>query len=211
MLPIVIRMENQGPNLLIKRWIIILMIFLIVVFACSVNMTTTAVAQDNDDNEDDEDENETSDEDLAWTVGLIFVIIGIIFLLAEASSPGFFIAIPATILIILGILGIVAPGIFFSFWSPLIAVGIAIPVTLIVIYFYRQLAPPQEPVTTVGDSLIGKRGLVITATDPDSHTKGKVRIGSDTWSATSEITIQEGSRVEVIASEGVHVIVRKVK
>jgi len=203
------RMENKGPKL-IKRFMILLIIFLIIVLACSLNITTSVVAQD-DDNDDDEDENETSTEDLAWTLGLIFVIIGIVLLLAEASSPGFFIAIPATILIILGILGVVAPGIFFSFWSPIIAISIAIPVTLIVIYFYRQLAPPQEPTTTVGDSLVGKKGLVTTATDPDSETKGKVRIGSDTWSATSDTPIKEGSKVEVIASEGVHVIVRKVK
>lgn len=202
-------MESKGP-MLIKRTIIVLIIFLIVAFACSINITTTVIAQD-DDNDDDEDENETSTEDLAWTLGLLFVIIGIILLLVEASSPGFFIAIPATILIILGILGVVAPGIFFSFWSPIIAIGIAVPVTYFTIYFYRQLAPPQEPTTTVGDSLVGKRGLVTTATDPDSETKGKVRIGSDIWSATSEQPIKEGSRVEVIASEGVHVIVRKVK
>jgi membrane protein implicated in regulation of membrane protease activity len=202
-------MENKGPKL-VKRTIILLIIFLIVAFACSINITTTVVAQDNND-DDDEDENETSTEDLAWTLGLLFVIIGIILLLVEASSPGFFIAIPATILIVLGILGIVAPGIFFSFWSPLIAIGLAIPITYFTIYFYRQLAPPQEPTTTVGDSLVGKRGLVTTATDPDSETKGKVRIASDTWSATSEQSIKAGSRVEVIASEGVHVIVRKVK
>jgi membrane protein implicated in regulation of membrane protease activity len=202
---------NRGLKLLIKRCLIILIIFLIIALACSINITTTAVAQDNDDNNDDEDENETSTEDLAWTLGLIFVIIGIILILVEASSPGFFIAIPATILIILGILGIVAPSIFFSFWSPIIAVAIAVPITYLVILFYRQLAPPQEPVTTVGDSLVGKKGLVITATDPDSETKGKVRIGSDIWSATSKTPIEEGTRVEVIASEGVHVIVRKIK
>lgn len=202
-------MENKGPKL-VKKTIILLIIFLIIAFACSINVTTTVVAQDNGD-DDDEDENETSTEDLAWTLGLLFVIIGIILLLVEASSPGFFIAIPATILIILGILGVVAPGIFFSFWSPIIAIGLAVPITYLTIYFYRQLAPPQEPTTTVGDSLVGKRGLVTTATDPDSQTAGKVRIDSDTWSATSEQPINEGTRVEVIASEGVHVIVRKVK
>ena len=144
-------------------------------------------------------------------MGLIFVIIGIVLFLAEAASPGFFIAIPATILIILGILGIVAPGIFFSVWSPIIAVAIAVPITLVVIYFYRQLAPPKAPTTTVGDSLVGRRGIIITTTEPDSHTKGKVRIGSDIWSATSAKAIPKGTRVEIIGSEGVHVIVKKLK
>jgi membrane protein implicated in regulation of membrane protease activity len=195
---------------LIKKTTILFIVVLIILLGCTISITTTAVAQDDNGDNGEDDENETSDEDLAWTLGLVFVIIGVILFLAEAASPGFFIAIPATILIILGIIGIIAPGIFFSIWSPIIAVGIAIPVTLVVIYFYRQIAPPQPPTTTVGDSLIGKRGIVITATEPDRQTKGKVRIGSDVWSATSDRPIRKGARVEVIASEGVHVIVREI-
>lgn len=39
--------------------------------------------------------------------------------------------------------------------------------------------------------------------------KGKVRIGSDIWSATSDEPLEEGIEVIVENSEGVHVHVRR--
>ena len=63
----------------------------------------------------------------------------------------------------------------------------------------------------MGESLIGKQGIVTTPTSPQSTTKGKVKIGSDIWSATSDKPIKKGKRVVVIASEGVHIIVEEIK
>lgn len=146
-----------------------------------------------------------------WIMGLIFVIIGVIMLLAEASSPGFFIGIPATILIVIGIIGIGFPGLFFTIWSPIIAAIVAAVTTITIIIFYKKLAPPEAPTTTVGESLVGKTGIVMVDTEPDNLTKGKVKIGSDIWSATSEQSIKKGNKVVVIASEGVHITVEKVK
>ena len=37
---------------------------------------------------------------------------------------------------------------------------------------------------------------------------GKVRIGSDVWSATSDKVIEPGNKVVVVAVEGVHLIVK---
>ncbi|WP_455391600.1 NfeD family protein [[Eubacterium] cellulosolvens] len=144
-----------------------------------------------------------------WMIGLIFVIIGIIMFLVEASSPGFFIGIPASILVVLGIIGIAFPGLFFTFWSPIIAAGAAAFFSIIIILAYRRLAPPQAPTTTVGESLIGKEGIVTVRTSPRSTTKGKVKIGSDIWSATSKKTIDRGKRVVVVAAEGVHITVEE--
>ncbi len=196
---------------LIKKTTILLIVVLIIILGCTISLTTTAVAQANNGDNGEDDENETSYEDLAWTLGLTFVIIGIVLLIAEAASPGFFIGIPATILIILGLFGIIMPGLFFSWISPVLALIVAVPVTVFVIWFYGKLAPPEAPTTTVGDSLIGKTGIVITETEPDSYTHGKVRIGSDIWSATSDKPIRKGTRVEVLASEGVHVILKEIK
>jgi hypothetical protein len=41
-------------------------------------------------------------------------IIGVILLIIEISEPGFFIAIPGTILIVIGIIAMIFPGIFFD-------------------------------------------------------------------------------------------------
>ena len=59
-----------------------------------------------------------------------------------------------------------------------------------------------------GDSLVGKKGKVTVKTCPD-NLKGKVAIGMEVWSADSEEEIEEGTEVEVVSTEGVHITVKK--
>jgi len=144
-----------------------------------------------------------------FTMGLALLIVGVVMLIIEAASPGFFIAVPATVLIILGLLGMFVQNFLFSVWSPILAVLVSVPSTLFTMWFYSRFAPPSPPTTTVGESLISRQGSVTVTIIP--HTiKGKVRIGNEVWSATSDEIIREGERVLVIGSEGVHVIVRRV-
>ncbi len=147
-------------------------------------------------------------EDL-WLIGLGFIIVGIIMFLIEAAAPGFFIGIPATICIVLGLIAIAFPQYFFSPLSPIAAVVIGGLTTVGIIYFYKYIAPPEKPTTTVGESLVGRKGIVTIDTTPTSQTKGKVKIGSEIWSATSDKPIKRGTRVVVVDYEGVHVIVKK--
>ena len=142
----------------------------------------------------------------AATVALIIIIVGAVMILIEAMNPGAFFIIPGTVLVIVGAIGYAVPDFLFSIYSPIVAVVLALPVTLITIKLYQILAKPVPPTTTVTDSLVGKKGKVITATDPNSL-KGKVRIGMDIWSANSEEPIGEGEQVEVVAAEGVHITV----
>jgi len=142
-------------------------------------------------------------------LGLALVIGGILLLLAEAASPGSFMLVPATVLLILGTIGLIAPSILLSWWSPLITSIIVIPTTILTIKFYQKLAPPSPPETVVATSLLGQMGVVETEVVPNSL-KGKVRIDHDTWSATSDKPIAAGSKVRVKASEGVHVTVEEV-
>ena len=145
-----------------------------------------------------------------WQIGLIFVIVGVILFIVEVASPGFFVAIPASVLIILGALGMILDGFFLSMWSPIVAIGVTVPAFLGTMYAYKRLAPPQPPTTTVGRSLVGKRGIVDTDIIPNTI-KGKVRIENQTWSATSDHYIPKDTLVEVLESKGVHVIVREVQ
>lgn len=143
-----------------------------------------------------------------FTVGLVLLIIGVVMLIVEAASPGFFIAVPATVLIVLGLLGMFVQGFLYSVWSPVLAILATVPTTIFTMWFYSRFAPPSPPTTTVGESLISRQGIVTVAVFP--HTiRGKVRIGNEVWSATSDEMIKEGERVLVIGSEGVHVIVRR--
>ncbi len=143
-----------------------------------------------------------------FTVAVILIIAGAAFLIFEAFSPGAFMVIPGTVLVILGLIGAAFPDILYSWWSPVIALVVAIPVTLVTIKGYQRLAVPEPPTTTVVDSLVGRTGRVTVATE-SGNMRGKVKIGSDTWSATSDEPIEAGAEVIVESSEGVHVHVRR--
>lgn len=145
------------------------------------------------------------------TIGVILIVAGVLMLVIEASAPGFFIAIPATVVLVLGIFGLVAPEeMFFSWVSPFIAVAVAVPMTVVSIFLYQKLAPPETPTTTVGTSLIGRHGLVMETISP-KNISGKVKIENQEWSATARMEIQCGEEVVVVESRGVHVIVEKIK
>ena len=143
------------------------------------------------------------------TLALIFVIAGAILLIIEAMSPGVFMLIPGTVLVILGIIGYFYPDFLTSVYSPILALVIAVPVTLGTVKMYQLLAKPEPPTTTVAESLVGREGIVTIRTGPE-NIRGKVRIGTDTWSATSSETLEAGTEVEVIESEGVHVLVARI-
>jgi len=137
------------------------------------------------------------------------VLAGVVLLVIEAISPGAFLIVPATIVIIIGVLGLVYPDLLFSIWSPIIAVVLFVPMTYVTIKLYQRLAPPAPPQTTVATSLVGQKGVVTRTVRPNSLT-GKVRIEHDIWSATAASEIREGKKVVVKSSEGVHVTVEEV-
>ncbi|MFQ5986379.1 MAG: NfeD family protein [Thermoplasmata archaeon] len=139
-------------------------------------------------------------------LALTFLVVGLVLLLVEASSPGFFVGVVATILIVLGILGLFVQDFFTSPLAPITVIVVGAPVTYVTILLYQRLAPPSPPMTTVGDSLIGRRGRVERRVIPDSI-EGKVNIDNTMWSATAEEPIEEGVRVQVVDSRGVHVVV----
>ena len=144
-----------------------------------------------------------------FTISCIILIAGALFLIYEAFSPGGFCVIPGAVLLVLGVVGLLWPEVLMSIWSPVIALAVAIPVTLVTLKAYQYLARPEPPTTTVADSLIGKEGVIVVPTEI-GNMKGKVKIGSDTWSATSDEVMPEGTKVVVESSEGVHVHVRRI-
>jgi membrane protein implicated in regulation of membrane protease activity len=143
--------------------------------------------------------------DLGW----ILLLVGALFLLAEAAVPGFFAAVPGTILVIIGILLILVPDLLSYPWSPFLFAIITLVVSALTIAFYKRLAPGQKPFTTSMDSLAGKSGDVVKEIMPDSI-DGKVKIDSQIWSATSDVHIGEGEKVTVVHVSGVHLFVKRV-
>jgi len=136
-------------------------------------------------------------------IGFAMIIIGIGLMVAEAMYPGFFVAVPGTVLLVMGAVFILLPEIFEQ-WSPIIMVVTALLASIGTIMLYRKIAPGQKPSSTSMDSLVGMKGIVTIDVQPDSIS-GKVKLTNQIWSATSESSIPAGRKVEVISSEGVHV------
>ncbi|MDV2481475.1 NfeD family protein [Methanoculleus sp. Wushi-C6] len=144
-------------------------------------------------------------------LGWILIVVGAVLLLVEVYEPGFFIAVPATVLIILGILLLLGVDILSSPAGLIVGVVAALGAALITVWFYGRLTPGAEPPRTLSrDSLVGLEGTVVVPVDPETL-KGKVRLMSTEWSARSESgEIPAGKRVIVVRSEGVHVVVKEV-
>jgi len=144
-----------------------------------------------------------------FMISCIILVLGAFCLIYEVFSPGAFLVIPGMVLLVLGVVGLIMPDVLMSIWAPIIALIVAVPVTLITLKVYQHLAKPEPPTTTVAESLVGREGTVTVPTETGSM-KGKVRIGGDLWSATSDEPIEEGTEVVVESSEGVHVHVRRI-
>jgi membrane protein implicated in regulation of membrane protease activity len=144
------------------------------------------------------------------TLGWFLIILGALLLLVEVHSPGFFAAVPATILIIFGILVLVGLDIFTYPWGIIIAVIVAIVASCVTVTVYSRMTPNKVPTTISRDSLVGKEGRVTKEIDPDSI-RGKVMIGTTEWSARSAGPgIPAGAKVRIVSSQGVHIVVEEV-
>lgn len=98
----------------------------------------------------------------------VLVVAGFSMLLVEVYNPGFFISVPGTVLIILGIFSLLLPDIFSSIWFVVIGVTVATCTAGITVWFYGRLTPGESPVTVSSDSLRGKEGKVIIDVGADS-------------------------------------------
>jgi len=143
------------------------------------------------------------------TFAIAIIIIGIFLVILEAFIPGFFIAIPGTAIIVFGILSWILgiKSVITSWWGWTIVLVCTFIAAIFTIMLYKKIAPISDPETTISDSLIGRIGVVTRETDPERPTYGKVRIGSEIWSAKASKIIPKGRKVKVIGSEGVHLVV----
>jgi len=144
-------------------------------------------------------------------IGILLIVAGIALIIVEAVQPGFFIAIPAGVLIVVGIIQSVYPEFLVSIYTPIIVAVVVLILTFGSLKFYQKISPPSKPTTTMSSSLEGRVGKVIKAIKPDEIT-GKVKIENQMWSATSEEeVIEEGKKVIVVEGKGVHLLVKEKK
>ena len=143
--------------------------------------------------------------------GILLIAIGILLAIFEAMDPGFFVAIPAGVLITLGFILIFFPGQLYRFWTPIVVAAVVIPLMFISLKFYQTISPPSKPTTTMTTSLIGETAQVVKDIEPDTIS-GKVKVrGNKIWSATADEEIDAGEKVKVIDAEGVKLVVKRLE
>ncbi len=143
-------------------------------------------------------------------VGILLLIVGVALFFIELAHPGALLLIPATILIVGAILYILIPSVLLdSVFGPIAVVLAAVVATVGTIFNYRWLAGTHEPMSTTSGGLVGEEAVVIAEVIPDSL-RGKVRIRSQIWSAKASHRIPAGTRVRIVAGEGVSLTVEPV-
>jgi len=142
-------------------------------------------------------------------IGMILVITGAGLFVAEVIIPGFFVGVVASAVLLLGFFSLIFEDLFSS---PIIVMlillaGLSVGMAISIL-FYKKLGKTSKPITTTGDTLIGRTGVLVKATDPNRPTAGKMRIGSEMWSVEAEKVIEEGTKVVVVKAIGSHVKVK---
>jgi len=143
-----------------------------------------------------------------FSLGIAFVVIGLLMLIAEMHTPGFFIAVPGTVFIIFGIVLMLMGNRVTLPIAVAVILITSVVTTILVMLFYKKLGEGKLETTTTLENLVGKEGIVVRRVGPD-NLKGKVKIDGEVWSATADRVIPEGRRVVIIKGEGVHIIVRE--
>jgi membrane-bound ClpP family serine protease len=148
--------------------------------------------------------------DVGISFGWLLIIGGALILLVEVYSPGFFATVPATVLIILGILQLAGVDISNPWMGGIIGIVVAICAAAFTVWMYGKVTTDESPTTISRDSLVGMVGQVKISVNP-ATISGKVVLGSTEWSARSTgSTIAAGKKVRVVSSEGVHIVVEEV-
>ena len=146
-------------------------------------------------------------------VGWALIIIGIVLFMIEVLVPGqTFLMVLGAFMTTLGIIALITQDADFTFGAPGIGISLAVMAITGVLTFaiYRKLGTVQKPTTTVAESLIGQKGVVVKEIIPH-EISGKVRIGTTEWSARSDDKIVKGKHVEVVDSKGVHIVVEEIE
>lgn len=132
--------------------------------------------------------------------------LALLLFIVEILTPGvFFFSAVGVGAVITGIFLWIFPGRNIIGW--IIFVGSSI----LTVYFVRPMVKKmfvRQPVKSNVDSLIGQKAFVIEKIVPPHL--GMVKISGELWRAESNVLVDSGEIVEVVAVEGSHLKVKKV-
>ncbi len=94
-----------------------------------------------------------------------------------------------------------------SYAMVVFAVVSAVSLVIFKKFYKKNIMPEHKP--TNADRVIGAKGIVKTKVDPVLSC-GTVEVLGSLWSAKADEALEEGSMIEVVAIEGVKLLVKKV-
>ena len=136
-------------------------------------------------------------------IALAFIIIGILLFVVEVFQPGFLVAVPGTVFIVLGILMSFDDALGLSPFM-LLVIGLIVGGGSLygTMTMYQSLAPPDTPSEMSIESMIGKSAIV-TKDVVANEISGKAKVGREEFRATADHAIPEGTKVKVTHAEGI--------
>ena len=136
-------------------------------------------------------------------IALAFIIIGILLFVVEVFQPGFLVAVPGTVFIVLGILMSFDDALGLSPFM-LLVIGLVVGGGSLygTMAMYQSLAPPDTPSEMSIESMIGK-SAVVTKDVVANEISGKAKVGREEFRATADTAIPEGTKVKVTHAEGI--------
>ena len=136
-------------------------------------------------------------------IGLAFIIVGILLFVIEVFQPGFLIAVPGTVFIVLGLLMSFNEALGLSAVQ-LVTIGLLVGLGSLygTMRMYQSLAPPDTPSEMSIESMVGRFG-VVTKDVVANEMAGKVKVGREEFRATADIGISSGTQVKVTHAKGI--------
>ncbi|PKN01957.1 MAG: NfeD family protein [Elusimicrobia bacterium HGW-Elusimicrobia-1] len=137
-------------------------------------------------------------------MSLVWVVAAVGLLLLEILTPGvFFFAC-------LGVGALAASAVSAVGGSPTVEWAVFFAVSIASIYLVRPFARRYfgglKKKSNV-DAVVGRAAPLIEKVTPDSL--GLVKIDGEFWKVSSQETLEAGQRIEVVAVEGTHLVVKK--
>jgi membrane protein implicated in regulation of membrane protease activity len=145
--------------------------------------------------------------DISITIPQLFVIAGLLLLLAEllvGIQTGFDLVLIGSILIVSGFVGVLTDN---------TALMLLLATALSVFYIAYGRKRIREKITTVTkktniDKLVGSTGVVVRTITPD--TAGLVRVNDEDWRASADEILYERDAITVQGIDGVTLMVQKI-
>ena len=145
---------------------------------------------------------------MAW-LPLVLLIAGLLLLLLEVITPGWFAAVPGLTFVVAALILWIAPG---AIDGPLGIIGlpaVLVGSSVVTLVIYRRLGTPALFTTVLQDDELPGQPGTVTVTIPAPPAEGEVLVGGRHWPARAENPIPKGTGVQVVRVEGHTLVVRE--